>query len=143
MAEDHDGLVWEAMNGRVEACASLVRSVCQCVLPSRHLSSTRSPLVSQLDSGSSVDETDEDGSTALIAASWAGHVPVIELLLARGAQIDVRNETVSTIDMRILSNSTTIRFTVLVRPPARLDGTHCRRFSRAHRSSAHSHPRWG
>lgn len=57
-----------------------------------------SHLFPQLDAGSSVDETDEDGSTALIAASWAGHVPVIELLLARGAQVDVRNETVSALE---------------------------------------------
>ena len=48
----------------------------------------------QLDGGAAVDETDEDGSTALIAAAWSGHVHVVDALLARGARVEAKNNTV-------------------------------------------------
>ena len=49
----------------------------------------------KLDAGAHVDETDEDGSTALIAAAWSGQPNVVELLLSRGAKLEAKNTTVS------------------------------------------------
>lgn len=46
-----------------------------------------------LAAGVDIDATDDEGSTALAAAAWAGHTDVVCLLLARGANVNVRNAT--------------------------------------------------
>lgn len=37
--------------------------------------------------GSDVDHADADGWTPLRSAAWAGHVEVVDVLLAKGAQV--------------------------------------------------------
>ena len=36
----------------------------------------------------------QEGSTPLIAASWGGHLEVVKVLVARGAAIELVNNTV-------------------------------------------------
>ena len=46
-----------------------------------------------LAAGASVDHVDREGKTALMYAALYGHLPVIEALLAAGAEVDARSET--------------------------------------------------
>jgi ankyrin repeat protein len=48
----------------------------------------------QLDSGALIDECDEDGSTALMAAAWEGQHDMVKLLLEYKADVNARNRTV-------------------------------------------------
>ena len=46
----------------------------------------------QLDAGTDLKATNDDGETALHLASMAGHKEVVKLLLARGVPADVQNK---------------------------------------------------
>ena len=55
-----------------------------------------------LDKGAEIDHTESgfDGSTALMRASWLGHVDVVSALLDRGAEIDKEDDSGSTALMK-------------------------------------------
>lgn len=44
-----------------------------------------------LSSGADVDHADNDGWTPLRSAAWAGHVDVVDILLAQTAQVIVKS----------------------------------------------------
>jgi ankyrin repeat protein len=64
-----------------------------------------------LDAGNhNVDECDEDGSTALLAAAWSNHPDIVRLLLEHGADINAQNATVCSIAAGSVYQSKLSRF---------------------------------
>jgi ankyrin repeat protein len=53
--------------------------------------------------GTDVDSQDEDGRTALMAASWRNDVQTVEVLLNRNAQVDLKDKNGSTALMKATS----------------------------------------
>ena len=53
-------------------------------------------VASFLDSGVTVDCSDDRGRTPLMVACWAGRLEVVELLLQRGADVNARNSSGTT-----------------------------------------------
>jgi ankyrin repeat protein len=49
-------------------------------------------VVKLVNNGVSVNAQFEDGTTPLMAASWNGHLPIVEFLLSKGADARIRNQ---------------------------------------------------
>ena len=125
-----EGLVYYAFNGQLaEVLAALSR-------PGVNINETdpvsRAAMVLLLNSSSSILPDVQDGSTPLMAACWGGHLPIVRVLVASGADIEAKNRTVR--GAHFQSN-----FSALLPPEyptivARLESTHSCRSTRAWRS---------
>ncbi|KAK8120000.1 uncharacterized protein PG998_004626 [Apiospora kogelbergensis] len=99
-----DALVWAALKNLKEEVQLLIRQGADVNFVKIHGKSRRTALmnaaalgvcstISMLtDAGAHLDETDEDGNTALLYGVWNGHLQAIQLLADLGASITHRND---------------------------------------------------